>query len=181
MWLVALAQAEDLDALLARGELTLMETRADGRLEQATCFAQLHAPIDRVWSLLTDFTAYPTWMPQVRSVTVVSSTPTHVVADWTLSVVGPDISFRQEADLDPAAHTIHAWQVSGALPGSRWDWRLEPHGGGTLVQRIVHTNAVDSNWLLRQVDDDGHTLDYGINSATGVVEVKALERRLSGS
>lgn len=180
MLLFAPAQAEDLDALLARGEVTLLETLPDGRLKQATCIARVKAPVETVWALLTDFAAYPTWMPQVRSARVESQEGNRLRVAWTLSVVGPDISFTQAADLDPVAHTIKAWQTAGALPGSRWDWSLEASGGGTLVRRVVKTNVVDSNWLLRQVEDDGHTLDYGINTASGVVEMRALKKRLGG-
>jgi hypothetical protein len=38
---------------------------------------------------------------------------------------------------------------------------------------------VADNWLLRQFDDRHHTLEYGINAATGFVETRALAAALS--
>lgn len=178
------ARADTLDDLLRKGEVTLLETLPDGRLKQATCIARVDVPLERVWSTLTDFAAYKDWMPQVRTSSVVSTAllgtggGTHLVIDWTLAVVGPDVSFRQEADVDPIGHRVYQHQVSGALPGSYWIWELERAGDTTIVRRTVRNNVVDSNWVVKQVEDENHTLDYGINSAVGVIEVRGLKRRL---
>lgn len=190
-WLLcaALAHAQSLDSLLARGEVSLLETTPDGQLKQVTAIVQVAAPIDVVWATLTDFASYKDWMPQVRKSDVVSterlsseasSAGAVVVVDWTLTVVGPDVGFQARYTLDPARYTITGEHAGGALAGSRWEWRLESHNGGTLVYRTVRSNVVGSNWLLKQVEDDYHTIDYGINAAAALVEVRGLKRKLGG-
>jgi ribosome-associated toxin RatA of RatAB toxin-antitoxin module len=169
-----------LDALLERGEVTLLETRPDGRLAQVTAMAVIHAPPDVVWAKLVDFPAYEHWMPQVADSTVVSRTDTVVTVDFSVSVVGPNVNFRQACTLDPASHAIHSVWVSGALQGSRWDWKLEPHGADTLAIRTLYTNVIDTNWIVRSVEDENHTLEYGINVATGVVELRGLKKVVEG-
>ena len=173
------AKAGSLDSMLAKGEVSLLETYPDGRLEQVTAMAQVHAPIDQVWALLTDFAGYAQWMPQVKAVSVQSTTGSQSVVEWTVAVVGPDIKFVQRLVMDSAEHTITGTHVSGALPGSHWNWSMAESGSGTLVQRTVRVNVVDSNWFIKQVEDEHHTLDYGINSAIGVVELRGLARALA--
>ena len=175
---IAVAHAESLDALLARGEVTLLETRADGRLKQATAIGLVRAPIERVWAQLTDFPSYVGWMPTVHRSEVLVTEGNDITVGWTLSVVGPDIVYSALYRLDPAAHTIHGTWVEGALPGSHWEWRLEAKGGDTVVYRTVYTNVVDTNWVVKQIEDDNHTLDYGINVATGIIEIKGLKKAL---
>ncbi|MDP2317642.1 MAG: SRPBCC family protein [Pseudomonadota bacterium] len=170
--------AETLDDLLARGELTLLETKPDGRLRQVTAMGLVRAPIDVVWAKLTNLAAYETWMPQVADSTVVSTAGNVVVADFSIAVVGPNVNFRQKLTLDPTTHTIQAEWVSGALGGSRWSWQLEARDGATLVRRMLYTNVVDTNWIVRAVESEHHTMEYGINVATGVVELRGLKTAL---
>lgn len=172
------ARADELDALLARGEVTLLETRPDGRLKQVTAIGRIKAPIDKVWAKLTDLGAYETWMPQVASSKVVSATSAEVVVDLSIAVVGPNVNFREKLELDPATHTIRGTWVSGALSGSHWEWRLEARGEETMVWRTLYTNVVDTNWIVRQVEDANHTMEYGINVATGVVEMRGLKKAM---
>ena len=165
--------------MLAKGEVSLLETYPDGRLKQVTAIAQVKAPIERVWAQLTDYAGYAGWMPQVKAVTVRSSTGSVAEVEWTVAVVGPDIKFVQRLEMDTTAHTITGTYVSGAMPGSHWNWALTADGDQTLVQRTVRVNVVDSNWFIKQVEDEHHTLDYGINSAIGVVELRGLARALA--
>lgn len=170
--------ADGLDALLARGEVTLLETRPDGRLKQVTAIGLVRAPVAAVWARLTDFGAYERWMPQVADSTVVSADGAVVVVDFSVAVVGPNVNFRQKLTLDEGSRTIRGEWVSGALQGSRWEWRLETRGDDTLAYRTLYTNVVDTNWIVRQVEDEHHTLEYGINVATGVVEMRGLKEAL---
>ncbi|MCB9795616.1 MAG: SRPBCC family protein [Alphaproteobacteria bacterium] len=179
LWLpLLLTLSSDLDALLSRGELTLIETHDDGRLQQATAIGLLDAPVEAVWQLITDFEAYPGWMPKVATTEVRAVSPGVVEVDWALSIAGPDVHYSSRHTLDKATWTVKGEQIKGELAGSRWDWRLEPQGSRTLVYREVFSNVVGSSWVFRQLDDEDHTLEYGINSATGVIELQALRRAL---
>lgn len=168
----------ELQDLLARGEVTLLETRADGRLRQVTTIALVRRPVDEVWARLVDFGAYETWMPAVADSTVVSTSGSTTVVDWTVSVMGPDVQFRQALTIDPAARTITGEWRGGALEGSRWTWRLVASGQDTIAYRELYTTVVDTNWFVKQAEDDQHTLEYGINVATGVVELRGLKAAL---
>jgi carbon monoxide dehydrogenase subunit G len=179
--LTAAAPAATLESMLAKGELTLLETFPDGRLKQVTAVGLLDAPVDTVWAVLVDFGGYTGWMPKVRESRVVSNTGNEWVVDWTISVVGPDIKSRQKIVVDPDARTIMATQLEGGMPGSRWSWKLSDQGSKTLAERTVRVNVVESNWFIKQIEDEQHTLDYGINTAVGVVELRGLERKLAGN
>jgi len=179
--LVALASASTLDGLLARGELSLLETWPDGRLKMATAIGVVPAPVDEVWARLTNWGDYENWMPQVADSTLESLDGDSAIVSWTLAVVGPNISYRARYTMDPARRVITGEQISGALSGSSWTWTLEPApGGGTLAHRAVRSNVVETNWIVRQVEDPHHTLDYGINVATGIVELRGLIKAVGG-
>lgn len=52
-----------------------------------------------------------------------------------------------------------------------------PQVEAATVARETPTEK-DSNWVLKQVEDENHTLDFGINSAVGIVEVRGIKRKL---
>ncbi len=175
-------ESPGLDELLARGELALVETHDDGSLNKVTVLSRIQAPRAVVWNKLADFENYVAWMPQVVKSQVVSrrESPegTEVLVDWSIKVPGPNVQFRTRYILDEAAGSIVGTWVSGALEGSQWEWRLLDEGTSTMVFRISFSTAVADNWVLRQFDDDFHTLDVGINSATPIIEIKGLKHAL---
>ena len=176
----SVAQAESLEAMLRKGEVTLLETYPDGRLKQATAIGLVQAPIEAVWAQLTDFQAYPQWMPKVESVEVTVLSPTVSDVTWSLGIAGPNVKYTGRYTMDKDHWAIRGVWVGGELQGSRWDWRLESAGAATIVYREVYSNVVGSNWLIEQVEDSEHTLEYGINSASGVIEIQGLKRALAG-
>jgi ribosome-associated toxin RatA of RatAB toxin-antitoxin module len=184
LWLsLALAQTPStLEGMLQKGEVNLLETWGDGTLRSVTTVSFLPVEPAKVWALLVDFESYESWMPQVAAATVVSSTEaqgkTTILVDWKIAVVGPDVGFRGSYEVDAKAGTIKGTWVSGALAGSSWDWKVEGVSGGTRLYRTIRVNVVDSNWVLKQVEDENHTLDYGINSSVGVIEVRGVKKAL---
>ena len=172
--------SSELDDWLARGEVSVFELKDDGHLKQVTNITDLPAPVDAVWAKLIDFEAWPTWMTQVDEVQVVARDGDALDVRWNIAVVGPAVTFTGRYTLDTAKRTITGEWLDGQLKGSFWSWRLEPHGAQTRLYRTSFTNAVTDNWLLRQLDDEAHTMEYGINAATGFLEVRALKRALGG-
>lgn len=179
--LLHLPASSSLDALLARGEVSLLEAGPDGKLRKATAIARIAAPVDRVWAKLVDWGSYQSWMPQCEGSTLVSLDGNVATVAWDISVVGPNVKFTGRYSMDPATHTIRGQQVDGALSGSSWEWLLTPEAGGTtLVEHSVRLNVVETNWIVRQVEDQHHTLDYGINISSALVETRGLKKALTG-
>jgi hypothetical protein len=171
--------ADDLASLLARGQVALVETRDDGRVDRVTAIARIPAPIDRVWSQIVAFENYVGWMPQVVKSDVASRTASEVVVDWAVATPGPNVNFSAKYVPNEVTHTVRGTWVAGALEGSHWEWELVADGASTLVYRTTYSSAVSDNWLLRQFDDKAHTLELGLNAAAPIVELQALEKALS--
>jgi hypothetical protein len=176
VWIATAHADDDLPGLLARGPVVLVESNSAGRVTSVTAIDQMVAAPDVVWAKLTNFADYTTWMPQVAQSDVESTTGDTVVVDWSIATPGPNVSFVGSYQLDATARTITGKWVSGALEGSHWEWKLVPDGSGTRVYRTTYSSAVSDNWLLRQFDDPSHTLELGLNAATPVVELMALDK-----
>lgn len=172
------AHADDLQTLLARGPVALIETKDDGRVDKVTAIAKLDAAPDAVWTQIVTFEDYTTWMPQVVKSSVTSRSGSEVAVDWAIATPGPNVAFSAKYELDAAARTVKGEWTAGALEGSHWEWKLVPDGAGTLVYRTTYSSAVSDNWLLRQFDDPSHSLELGLNAATPIVELQALEKVL---
>lgn len=81
----------------------------------------------KIWQRLTDFSAYPSWRPAVKSITVRSTT------EWT-EVSGHNDSLPLAIVASEPPNRL-ATQIQGkGLPyGGGWEFRLQPKGDSTLV------------------------------------------------
>jgi len=68
----------------------------------------INAPADRVWDLLTDTNAWPTWGPSVRSATVHGGHLTDGATGTIKTVFGPELSF----------------EITEFELGSQWSWKV---------------------------------------------------------
>jgi ribosome-associated toxin RatA of RatAB toxin-antitoxin module len=175
------AWADTLDSLLARGEVVLVETQPDGHLKQVTGISRIDAPASDVWAKLVDFEAYPEWMSNCAKAEVTESGENYAVVDWSVRVPGPNVKFSGRYDYDPAAWTIIGTHTGGALEGSHWEWRLVPDGDQTVMYRTVFSNVVADNWLVRQFEDEHHSMEFGLNAATPVIELIAVKNAFASS
>ncbi|MCB9780713.1 MAG: SRPBCC family protein [Alphaproteobacteria bacterium] len=172
------AQAQDLADLLADGDLVLIEHGADGRVARVKTWSWFPQDVDTVWSTIVAWEAYSDWMPRVKEVEAGERGDDWVDLTWTIKVPGPAVRFTGRYQMDAAARTIRGTWRDGALEGSSWSWKLEADGSGTRMERVLKTTAATDSFLLRQFDDRWHTLEYGINAATPIVEARGLRERL---
>src|SRR6185503_323619 len=93
------AVAASLDELVARGEVLVVETKDDGRLQQVTTYSHVDAPVETVWAKLVAFEAYSEWMPQVARSEVTARTDASVEVAWSIKVPGPNATFTAKYDL----------------------------------------------------------------------------------
>jgi len=169
------ARADTLDSLLARGEVVLVETQPDGHLKQVTGISRVEAPAAEVWAKLVDFAAYPEWMSNCAKAEVTEQGENYAVVDWSVRVPGPNVKFSGRYDYDPETWTIIGTHTGGALEGSHWEWRLVSDGDQTVMYRTVFSNVVADNWLVRQFEDEHHSMEFGLNAATPVIELIAVK------
>ncbi|GAA4375030.1 SRPBCC family protein [Nocardioides caricicola] len=113
-------------------------TAADGAGRELRAEADVAAPPEQVWALLTDFSKMPEWSPEL--VKMLPLKPGGLRRDqWYLginrrkAVVWPTRSVV--AELDPGR--VLAWDTKSS--GARWIWELSPTNAGT---RVVHRRPV---------------------------------------
>ena len=97
---------------------------------------------------------------------------------WEIRVPGPAVTFTARYQTDPIQRRITGTWRDGDLQGSSWTWQLYADGSGTRLERVLKTTAATDSWLLRQFDDRWHSLEYGINAATPIVEAQGLRQAL---
>lgn len=165
---------------MRQGDLVLIQPGADGRVEKVRTWSWYDAPPDVVWERILSYDTYAEWMPRVNMVEVLARTEDHVDVRWTIKVPGPNVVFTARYHLDPATRTIRGEWLEGALQGSAWTWQLLADGTGTRVERELKTSAATDSWLLQQFDDRWHTLEFGINAATPIVEAQGMRQALKG-
>ena len=179
------ALAQDLQELLAKGPVVLMETDAKGRFSQATAIIAIEQPIEKVWAISTDFARFKDVMPKVVKSDVIEVAATESVKkagqrqiDLTLEIEvpgsNPEYTFRYTID-DAKREMAGQWQ-SGDLKGSTTRWRLVPAGPS---RTLLHYSAATKNFsaMAASLEDDQQTITVGVNVSAALATVKAVKRK----
>jgi uncharacterized membrane protein len=97
------------------------------------------APVDTVMSVAKDYENYPSFMKDVKSVTVIEREGPKVVCKWVARVeeVKMDIKWVEEDIWDDVARTSHFRQVSGDYEKMVGDWKFTEENGGTRFASVV--------------------------------------------
>ena len=171
--------SEDLDALrplLPRGPAFVVRNPDGGRDARITLVTRARAPAEAVRRAITTPGEYPTFMPILRSVDVLSRRGNrtgfrfHVAAplfDVTALCAMRDASPRR-VDVD----IIESEVGPGA---SRWD--LIPEGDGSIVALSTWGDPSQGHWLLRMVARRSPSAIAGMNISVDTVLALGAVRR----
>ena len=96
----------------------------------ATRSAQLSAPPETVWGLITNVDSYPEWRTGVDSVATLPSASGPLA--WR-EVSGSDKLTFEAATVEPPSHFVARITDKGLPFGGSWDYRIEPDGGGSRI------------------------------------------------
>ena len=174
----------DLPALrrmLTMGPVLLVEEGKDGRARMVTGAVFIAAPLERCWSAVADYTAYPLWMPETKEVTVVAEEgPVKTVAyhlEFSFSVITKKIEYvLKETETFP--HRI-AWErVSGDFSTVNGAWNLVRSDGGTVVYYSTYTDLASMGWILKSLIKEQPGLELAIQGSTALMVLKALKGRI---
>ncbi len=97
------------------------------------------APVETVMAVAKDYEAYPTIMKDVKSINVLETDGTRILAKWVARAeeVKMDIKWTQEDVWDDANHRSHFRQTSGDYEKLEGDWVFTPENGGTRFDSTV--------------------------------------------
>lgn len=167
--------------LLQRGVLSLVESKADGRLKQATVIGLVKANPERVWEVLTGYEQFVRFMPNLAELEVISRRGDEVVVAYELEVPGSNLEYSLR-HLHHASHRridIELADDEGDITTGAWRWELLPLAGGsqTLLVYTLYSDVRESSWFLRQALKSQPSIEHGLNVATGLVTVRAVQTR----
>lgn len=169
------ARADELASLLSSGPLVRVETTADGRFKEALAIADVDAPADVVWQVLTDFEAYASFMPRMQSC-VVTREGKDALLDIKLDTPLVSTRYTNRMIVDEAGRKIAVRQERGDLKGSRSAWRVVALGERRA--RVYYGGVVRNfSSLAESMEDDQQTLTIGINVVSLMAAIKAVKGR----
>jgi ribosome-associated toxin RatA of RatAB toxin-antitoxin module len=96
----------------------------------------IKAKMERVFSVVSDFEAWPQFVPMYKEVKVVERKDSKMVIERKGDVGGREVFWRSEVELIPP-DLIRSRQVIGPIPDMEIEWRFEEVEEGTEV-RVLH-------------------------------------------
>jgi ribosome-associated toxin RatA of RatAB toxin-antitoxin module len=181
------SRANDVDPstlkkLVGSGQIVMIDEHADGRLKLVTGATHVKSTPPEVWKIITDYGAYPEWMPQTSKVTVSNqngaSRDVHYRLDFEFSVITKRVEYTVR----------HRWTdnrridwtlVDGDFKTAVGSWELVPtdDGAGTLVFFSTYTDLDSMGWIVKTLLKEQPTMDIAIQGSTALMAVKAVKER----
>jgi coenzyme Q-binding protein COQ10 len=91
----------------------------------------------RVYELAKDMESYPSFMPDVESVKVVSRESNSTVTEWVTNVDGTPFLWTERDDFDDTNLRIDYALIEGDLEKFEGSWNFQPVEGKTEVRLMV--------------------------------------------
>jgi hypothetical protein len=96
---VTLSEADE--AKLASGQMVQKQVQT-GNGGHAVAFMNINATPEKVWSKITAFNMYPSWVDNVQKCTAYSKSGSLIYVDFALSVMGIGVEYYVRHDYQPA-------------------------------------------------------------------------------
>lgn len=160
-----------LSPYLDRGPLALVEFAEDTELPGLVAAARVHAPAERVLSVIRDVDAYPTFMPALDQVRVHSRRKRTTSYEWTwrtavFTLKGNNVMTEYPAPPGGSGrpHAIGVRSVRGDLGAGRFMWQVFPEGPDRCL--VVLASRIDmrrANWVAEKLSSGGNGVNRTIN------------------
>ncbi|HUB10172.1 MAG TPA: SRPBCC family protein [Myxococcales bacterium] len=170
---------DELEELLTRGPVVLVESTAAGKFDSATAIVGIARSAGEVWKVATDFASHKTFMPKLVASTPTPRGPTCIDVRFEIAIPFPGRNERYtfRYDLDPAAFTLRGRWLEGNLEDSFAIWRLVPRGDAACL--LYFTTATRNfSKILSAIEDSQQTVTVGVNVSSALAVVKAVKQRV---
>ncbi len=105
---------------------------------ETTTFIQ--APLARVYAIAKDNGAFPEFMDDVQSISILENEGDRVVSDWVgiISAFGIKVRWTQEDVWDEASHVCRFRQLKGDYDHMDGTWEFVEEGTGTRFSSVLN-------------------------------------------
>lgn len=104
----------------------------------------IDAPLSYVYEIAKDIQSFSSFMPELKSINILSSENGKVIGEWTGIVpsVGLKVKWTQEDIWDDQAYTCTFRQVQGDYDQMEGVWKFTEENGRTLFESTLHYEYV---------------------------------------
>ncbi len=170
--------------LAEHGELIVVEEHPNGRLRMVTAGVVIPLPPDRIWDVITDYDAYPEWVPEMEETRVINQTDRHVDVAFRLvifaAVVSKSVDYTLRIIENPKRST-RWFLLDGDFAAARGSWQLLPldEGTSTLAFYSTYTDMASLGWVVETLLEARPDMEYAMQTSAAVMMVKSLKGRLA--
>lgn len=98
---------------------------------------KIQGDIDSAYKLISNMTAYPTFMPDLVSVELLEREGNTTITKWISSVAGRKIQWTERDVFYPEEYRVEYEQIKGDLKVFRGHWQLTQEPDGIVIALYV--------------------------------------------
>ena len=136
----------------------------------------IKAKRDKCFSVVSDFEAWPQFVPMYKEVKVIERKGNKMVIERKGNVGGREVFWKSEAELMPP-DVIRSRQIIGPIPDMEIEWRFEDELEGTRI-RLLHSFHYKKPPLIGWII--GRLIVKRIVSGMAQKTLEAIKRRVEG-
>jgi len=166
---------DSLIPLLRKGELSLVQSRPDGSLEQVASIVLIDAPLKKVFDTITDYAAYKNFLPNVVRSEIIYKDADHTDVSFEIDVPIKNIHYTLRYRTNGKC-VIEIELVKGDIKTGAYRWDLFDTDDGTVVIYTTVTDVSETSWIMKKLIDSQPTIEHAANVAAGILTVKAVKK-----
>lgn len=169
-----------LQDMLRKKQLIVIDNSRPGNPQCVTVMTLFNAPVEKVFSIITDYDHYAGNIPQMTAVKVVRKTGNDWIVSYKLkfkiSIFTEHVNYTLKQVLDPPRSVTWTRKVGNAEKAE--GWTLIPIDNGTKTIGFYKVfNAMSSvDFLLRYILENHPVLNMAILTSSALVYTEAMQK-----
>ena len=178
---LAAASPAMLQSMLQKGQLIFIDNALPGKPQFVTAVALFDAPVQTVFSVITDYGHYVGHIPQTTDVEVTNKNKNIWTVDYKIefkfSILSEHAYYTLRQVLEPP--TSVTWtRLSGNIDQVEGSWKLVPTDNGkkTIGFYRVYSDISSLSWVVRYMLKQQPVMNTAISTSSALIYVKAMEK-----
>ncbi|MGB9735841.1 MAG: type II toxin-antitoxin system RatA family toxin [bacterium] len=178
---LALTSPNLFGSILKDEQLVSIDKEVPGKPQFVTVITLFNAPINEVFSIVSDYNDYAKHIPQTTSVKVVQKNGNVLIVDYKVefkfSILSEHANYTLKHVLNPP-DSITWTRVAGNLKTVEGSWKFLPvdNGKKTIGFYRVYTDISSLSFLIRYMLEKQPILNTAISTSSALVYTNAIQK-----